>query len=86
MAEDTDLFAELSADQGPNASACNVGALLASMDSEERAQWEVAFANPSFTAASIHRALERRGHNIGGQPVQRHARRIRHGQGCLCPR
>ena len=86
MTEASDLFAELEADQQGASGTCTMAALLDEMTPDDRAQWDAAFRNLAYTATSIHRALQRRGFNIGDQPVQRHARRIRKGQGCQCPR
>jgi hypothetical protein len=85
VAEDTDLFAELEADQRGASPACTVAVLLAAMPADERASFEAAFRNPAYTSTSILRALHRRNYKIGDQPVMRHARRIRKGIGCLCP-
>lgn len=86
MAEDMSLLEELDADQGSQGGTCSTSLILSRMDEADRAQWEAAMRNPAYTAASIFRASERRGLGFSEQSVQRHVRRLRNGQGCLCPR
>ena len=80
------LLEELIADSGRRGSECTVGKWLDSLPDGERADWDAAFANHNITASAILRALQRREIAIGLQPVSRHTRRIRRGDGCTCPR
>ena len=87
MTEDIgDLLEELEADQGSKGGTCSTGLVLSKMAEAERGQWEAAMRNPDYTAASIYRAAERRSIPFTEQSIQRHVRRLRNGQGCLCPR
>jgi hypothetical protein len=82
-----DLFAELAADQVATGGTCTTRKVLEAMDPAERDEWEQAIANPAYTTASLYRVAQRRGIPFSAQGIQRHARRIRYGNGgCLCPR
>lgn len=73
MAEDvrTSLLDEIRADQG-KPTQCGLCRWLVDRPQKEREEWEAAFVDRSFTHASIHRALQRRGANITRGSVENH--------------
>jgi hypothetical protein len=71
VAEVKSLRDELAADQG-KPTQCAVCRWLGRQDDKTAAEWRGVFADRSFTAASIHRALIRREAAVGRSSVESH--------------
>ena len=75
----TSLRDEVATLSRPARPECSVKTFLAGQ--ANRSEWEEVFADPTFTAAGIHKAMVARGYKMSAEPVMRHKRRA-----CDCAR
>ena len=72
MALSDAIKAEAARKPGPRCSTC---LLISTLDADDQAALEAAFADPAVTTAAIARALSTEGHRVNPTNLQRHRQR-----------